>query len=415
MYGSEIPLALQLPELPGHWQECFGAVGWLVVVPGTETIIEVPAGCTQPQGILLPKRQHQPVLAFPLPASGSCGLPAAGFCRLPPAAAVFPLDLAADRTALVLSWEQAPLGELLHRLLRQGVEVETLNVPRLCREIQSRFPADPWSLDVDAAAAALVTGCFRVTDLRPLASRTVALELGPGRWFLESPFFVPVVAAVDADSVGSDAAACSVLLVPDVPLGFHRLFEVDTGWVADLWVDERRVLRIPARRSAKPARRSAKPARRSAKPARQSAKPRLALTGRRRRRHSEQAMFFLIGGLEPRREVLDPGPLPCPSCGKRAARIEQVRSYLSLFFIPLIPVRRGEPYLVCERCGAVRPLRGDDAAGFPEAYSPETYEGLDQELAGELEDDGPLTCAECGGPVEPEFDYCPYCGTRLKG
>ena len=274
MYGSELPLALQLPELPSHWQECFGAIAWLVVVPGTETIIEVPAGCTQGQGILLPKRQHQPVLAFPLPAgglcglpaSGSCGLPASGFCRLPPAAAVFPLDLSADRSALLLSWEQGPLGELLQGLLRQGLEVETLNVPRLCREIQVRFPADPWTLDVDAAAAALVTGRFRVTDLRPLASRTVALELWPGRWFLESPFFVPVVApgesgppaagsaepgsfAADAgtDTAGSEVAACTVLLVPDVPFGFHRLFEVDAGWVADLWVDEHRVLRMPAR------------------------------------------------------------------------------------------------------------------------------------------------------------------------
>ena len=126
-------------------------------------------------------------------------------------------------------------------------------------------------------------------------------------------------------------------------------------------------------------------------------------------------MFFFIGGLEPRREVLDPGPLPCPSCGQRAARIERLRSYLSLFFVPLVPLRKGEPYLSCASCGAVRPLRGEGAVGFPEAYTPETYDGLDQELTGELGPESPLTCPECGGPTEPEFDYCPYCGIKLRG
>ncbi|MBN1836346.1 MAG: zinc ribbon domain-containing protein [Spirochaetales bacterium] len=124
-------------------------------------------------------------------------------------------------------------------------------------------------------------------------------------------------------------------------------------------------------------------------------------------------MFFFIGGLEPRREVLDPGPFRCPSCGRKTARIEQVRSYLSLFFIPLFPVRKGEPYLVCESCGAVGPLRGEQTAGFPEAYVPETYEDLDDELAGELNEGSPFTCPECGGPIEPEYEYCPYCGKRL--
>jgi hypothetical protein len=125
-------------------------------------------------------------------------------------------------------------------------------------------------------------------------------------------------------------------------------------------------------------------------------------------------MFFFIGGLQPRRELLDPGPLPCPRCGHRAARIEQVRYYLSLFFIPLVPVRRGEQYLVCENCDAVCPLPSEGPAGFPEAYTPETYEGLDEELEGELDNGSPLNCPECGGPVEPEFDFCPYCGKKLK-
>jgi endogenous inhibitor of DNA gyrase (YacG/DUF329 family) len=125
-------------------------------------------------------------------------------------------------------------------------------------------------------------------------------------------------------------------------------------------------------------------------------------------------MFFFIGGLQPRREILDEGPVPCPRCGRRAARIEQIRHYLSVFFIPLIPVRKGEPYLVCESCELVQPLPADGPAGYPEAYDPDTYRDLDESLEEGLDEDSPLTCPQCGGPIEPEFDYCPFCGHKLK-
>ncbi|MBN1837981.1 MAG: hypothetical protein JW820_19140 [Spirochaetales bacterium] len=254
MYQTDIQMQLELPELPGHWLECFGEPGWLIVVPGTETSLQIPPGSPAVPCIRLPKLQHQSVLAFPTPCDP---------CVLPPAAGVFPLDSSGDGRVLTLRWEQGPVGEILQRLLRQGLEVEALNVPRLCREILARSPQDPWALDLDGAAAALVSGSFRVTDLRSLPCRVIELELAPGRWFLESPFFVPTV----------QTASSPTLTMPDVPFGLHSLFEVEAGWVADLWVDERQVLRIPARRSASPARRSAGPARRSAGPPRDRSPP----------------------------------------------------------------------------------------------------------------------------------------------
>ncbi|MBN1836345.1 MAG: hypothetical protein JW820_10880, partial [Spirochaetales bacterium] len=256
MYETEIPVELELPELPEHWRQCFGAPAWSVVVPATGASFEIPSHSTAPPCVRLPKLQHQPVLAFPAPWGG--------VCSLPPAAGIYPLDLCADGRTLRLRWDQGPAGRILQRLLRQGARIEALNVPRLCREILTRYPADPWALDLDAAAAALVSGSFRVTDLGPLPCRTVELEIEPGRWFLESPFLVPA----------EQHEAAAPLSLPEVPLGFHRLFAVQYGWVADLWVDRDQVLLLPVRRSATPVRRSATPVRRSATPARRFAGPR---------------------------------------------------------------------------------------------------------------------------------------------
>jgi hypothetical protein len=253
LFTCDVPLCLELPQIPEHWMICFGDLAWLVVVPGTDIEQLVDAG----QNILvleLPKSQNQPVLCYPVVLGGGC--------RLPPAAAVYPLDLREDLCTLPLRWEQGPVGELLRRLVAQGVAAESLNVPRLCQEIGMRFGTDPWTLDLERAAVGLASGAFRVTDLRALDCRQVRIMVEAGRWFLESPFFVPIAVPVETGppvKVGSLAeagdpaeeaprilAGPAELVLPTVPLGYHRLFEVRMGWVADLWVGEKETLWVAA-------------------------------------------------------------------------------------------------------------------------------------------------------------------------
>ncbi|MGV8072966.1 MAG: zinc ribbon domain-containing protein [Syntrophobacteraceae bacterium] len=104
-------------------------------------------------------------------------------------------------------------------------------------------------------------------------------------------------------------------------------------------------------------------------------------------------MFFFIGGIQPKTVNLDDIQRLCPSCGLTRARLKRVDHYLSLFFIPLFPVKRGEPALICDRCGAVSsgdlPLR----TSYPESR-------VDR-------------CTQCGNAVERAFRYCPHCGKRL--
>ena len=83
----------------------------------------------------------------------------------------------------------------------------------------------------------------------------------------------------------------------------------------------------------------------------------------------------------------------CPSCGLHRARLKRVDHYLSFFFIPLFPVKRGTPVLICDNCGII----GD---GYGEPGTP--FEGRGN------------TCPSCGRLLESHFRFCPYCGKGLR-
>jgi hypothetical protein len=102
-------------------------------------------------------------------------------------------------------------------------------------------------------------------------------------------------------------------------------------------------------------------------------------------------MFFFIGGLQPKTIDIDGSPLLCPSCGLLRAKYKRVDHYLSLFFIPLIPVKKGEPFLFCDRCGV-------QTGGFS---------GNNQINIKSR------SCKNCGRTLESDFNYCPFCGKSL--
>ncbi len=105
-------------------------------------------------------------------------------------------------------------------------------------------------------------------------------------------------------------------------------------------------------------------------------------------------MFFLIGGVQPKTVTLDETPRICSACGLAQARLKRVDHYLSLFFIPLFPVKKGDPVLICDRCGAISSPEGD-------------FRGA---IAGSSQGQ---RVPQCGYPVARDFRYCPSCGTRI--
>ncbi|MFQ5841816.1 MAG: zinc ribbon domain-containing protein [Thermodesulfobacteriota bacterium] len=100
--------------------------------------------------------------------------------------------------------------------------------------------------------------------------------------------------------------------------------------------------------------------------------------------------MIFIAGVHPKAKTIDSNPRLCPLCGEAQAYLKRVDHYLSIFFIPIFPVNRGKPAIICERCGGI---------------SDEMGHGIGIRTTA-----GDSVCRRCGRELKGEFDYCPYCG-----
>lgn len=103
--------------------------------------------------------------------------------------------------------------------------------------------------------------------------------------------------------------------------------------------------------------------------------------------------FFFIGGVQPKTVTIARQTMSCSVCGHADVYKKRVDQYLSLFFIPLFPVKRGMPFLACENCQTILDEHGAR---------------VDARQAG-VE----MRCSHCGRSVDPDFNYCPYCGRSV--
>jgi hypothetical protein len=108
-------------------------------------------------------------------------------------------------------------------------------------------------------------------------------------------------------------------------------------------------------------------------------------------------MFFFIGGVQPRTVTVDDAGHLCPACGLAQARLKRIDHYLSLFFIPIIPIKRGQVMLMCDRCGTVS--HPDQPPERPRIDAQPSYPAA--------------RCPKCGASLQAEFRYCPQCGSRV--
>jgi len=104
-------------------------------------------------------------------------------------------------------------------------------------------------------------------------------------------------------------------------------------------------------------------------------------------------MFFFIAGVQPKTTDIDALPRMCPACGLYRARLKRVDHYLSIFFLPILRVKKGRTFLECQQCGNLSEESGEAWVGAQKRSDHE--------------------CLHCGRTLEATFSFCPYCGKPL--
>jgi RNA polymerase subunit RPABC4/transcription elongation factor Spt4 len=103
--------------------------------------------------------------------------------------------------------------------------------------------------------------------------------------------------------------------------------------------------------------------------------------------------MIFIAGVSPKIKVLDQNPRRCPACGLSQAYYKRTDHYLSLFFIPIFRVKKGDPFIMCDRCEQTI-----------HEFGPEFTQKQNKEALG---------CKYCGKVIDSDFKFCPHCGKRI--
>ena len=100
--------------------------------------------------------------------------------------------------------------------------------------------------------------------------------------------------------------------------------------------------------------------------------------------------MFLIAGVSPKTKIIDKNPRRCPVCGLARAHYKRVDHYFNLFFIPILRVKKGEPFIMCDECERTVHEIGQD----------HTIQSARHKAK----------CKSCGKDLHSDFKYCPFCG-----
>lgn len=172
--------------------------------------------------LALPKIRNWPVVAL---------------CRgdsfiLCPAGGFYGLDMScAAEPVLTLTWKHGFAASLLQDCTKEGFDIARFNVARFAREALKRSNRDPWNLDSGLIMEKLLSGNFRVANIKTRPTTGMSLHLAEGEWFFSSPF-----------SPVKEVRTPGIVCFEQVPLGFDRLFHVNSHKWYELNVTEQETI-----------------------------------------------------------------------------------------------------------------------------------------------------------------------------
>lgn len=118
-------------------------------------------------------------------------------------------------------------------------------------------------------------------------------------------------------------------------------------------------------------------------------------------------MFFIFGVSDGQKQLSYQSMAGCRRCGRFAELHIIVRyTYFSLFFIPLFRWNK-RYFAVMSCCGAAAPLDSDIGRRI------ERGEQVQLDVGALDFGNGANVCPSCGHELPRDYEFCPYCGSRL--
>ena len=102
--------------------------------------------------------------------------------------------------------------------------------------------------------------------------------------------------------------------------------------------------------------------------------------------------MIFIAGISPKIITLEGKPRLCPVCGLAQAYFKRVDHWFSFFLIPILRVKKGEPFIMCEKCERNIHEMGDEYSRWVERQGKK--------------------CGHCGSSLHGDFIFCPFCGKK---
>ncbi len=205
--GSSGTARILLPDLPVEWNTA--EVEWIAILTVGETVYHLEdASPGDYVYVSLPAE-------YPVAIQGAFGVKDGSGDGPPifetvPAGAAVPTTDAKDHVAL--SYADGPAISIFAQAVRLGAIPSTINLERLLVEVAARAGEKGWSIDIDGAAGALVTGTMSAAKLTPRQEVSERVVIGGEKWL---PHDVLRRSSMKADDEGG-------LVLEGLAPGVHR-------------------------------------------------------------------------------------------------------------------------------------------------------------------------------------------------